>query len=85
MDYINEIIKKATEQFNIKIESWLESLWVTVENIHKYKLKVTKQEPEFTYKNDSNGYSIKWKLNCTYYLYPARWRNAKKPISSLTI
>lgn len=85
MDYINEITKRATEQFNSKIESWLQSLWVTVENIHKYKLKVTQQEPKFVSQRDDNGYSIKWTLNCTYYLYPARWRNAKKPISSLTL
>lgn len=78
---INDIVSQFARQASHKIDEWAFSNWVTIENAKKFRMKVTNWVTE--YKLDEN--SMKIKINARYDLYPARWRNAKKLISSITI
>jgi len=78
---ITNIIDKISKQASSKIDEWAISNWVTIENAKKFRMKVTNWVTE--YKLDEN--SMKIKINARYDLYPARWRNAKKLISSITL
>ena len=79
MDFIMQDI---WTQVKNKIDNWCFSNWCTLLNFKKFKIKViTTWSPEYIVNWDF----ITCKLNETYELYPARWRNAKKIISRLKL
>lgn len=85
MSIIDKVCKSVLEQSQIRVDDWLKSNGVTIENIKKYKLRMNFWRPEFTTIEKDGWMYIQWTTNTRYDLYPARWRNAKKIISSLYI
>jgi hypothetical protein len=81
MNIINDITSRIAKQTADKIDEWCFSNWVTIENAKKFKMKIKYWTPEYVRTLNS----ITAKSTTEYTLYPARWRNAKKPISTLTI
>ncbi len=78
---IENIMKSFAKQSANRIDQWAFSNWVTVENTKKFKIKIKYWTPEYI----RTWNSITVKSNTEYSLYPSRWRNAKKLISSITI
>ena len=78
---INDIVKDFAKQSANKIDQWCFNNWVTIENAKKFKMKIINWTPEFEY----SDWVMKWRTNTKFELYPSRWRNAKKLISSITI
>lgn len=85
MNIIDKVCKSAMEQSQKRVDDWFKSNGVTIENIKKYKLKVNYWNPYFCLVDKEDWTYVKWTSNTRYELYPARWRNAKKLISSLYI
>jgi hypothetical protein len=78
---MKEILDTVAKQTADRIDQWRLSNWVTIENAKKFKMKIKYWMSEYI----RTWNSITVKSNSEYTLYPARWRNAKKPISTLTI
>ena len=78
---IEDIMQQFAKQSANRIDQWAFSNWVTIENAKKFKMKIKNWNPEYV----STWNSITVKSNTEYSLYPARWRNAKKLISSITL
>ena len=78
---MKEILDTVAKQTADRIDQWRLSNWVTIENAKKFKMKIKYWMSEYI----RTWNSITVKSNTEYALYPARWRNAKKPISKLTI
>lgn len=85
MNLIQEITKSVLEKQVNTVDEWLFANWVTIWNFKKFKVKTTSWIPEYNREETKEWMIIKWKSNIRYNLYPARWRNAKKIISSLFI
>ena len=81
MQLIQSISNDIAKARNKKIEEWIASCGITILDLHKYRLDIKNWVPIYEY----TWYSIKWTSNVTYTLFPRRWRNAKKPISTITI
>ncbi len=78
---INDIVEQFAMQASHKIDEWAFSNWVTIENAKKFKMKITYWTPSY----EKWDWFFTARTNTKYELYPARWRNAKKLISSITL
>lgn len=78
---MKELLDTVAKQSADRIDQWAFSNWVTIENAKKFKIKIKRWNPEYV----KTWNTITVKSNTEYSLYPARWRNAKKLISSITI
>lgn len=76
-----DIMQQFAKQTADRIDQWCFSNWVTVENAKKFKMKIKNWTPEYV----RTWNTITVKSNTEYSLYPSRWRNAKKLISSITL
>ena len=73
---IENIMEKFAKQTANRIDQWCFNNWVTIDNAKKFKMKIKYWMSEYI----RTWNSITIKSNSEYTLYPARWRNAKKPI-----
>ena len=77
---LSNITNRVAKSYVNRLDTWMMSLWITIDNVWKYRLVIKNLTPDFKFEKNSEWYSIKWNSNTIYTIYPKRWRNAKKPI-----
>lgn len=84
-DIMWETARKIAHQSSQRVEEWLKNNWVTFQNISKFRIQVKSGSPDLKVEKTEWVYRVTGTTNTTYTLYRRKWRNAKIPISILTL